>query len=104
MLFVSSNFLHFFQGVLQDSVLSLELKIATKQLFLKQQRKPIDIVCPHVIERHLIQLKPLWTHFWWEKTKELCVRLSLVGFFLLPKLYLSTSSFPAASLPKGVLA
>lgn len=78
------NFLHFFQSVLQDCVLSLKLKIATKQLFLKHQGKPIDVICPHVIERHLIQLKPLWTHFWGEKTKELCMRLSVV--FLLPRL------------------
>lgn len=62
------NFLHFCQGVLHDSVLSLELKVATKQLLLKQEGEPVGIICPHAIEGHLIQLEPLRAHFWWEET------------------------------------
>lgn len=42
------------------------------------------------MEWHLIQLKPLRTHFWWEKTKELCMRLSLV--FFLPRLWASVNT------------
>lgn len=78
------NFLHFFQAVLQDGVLSLELKIATKQLSLKHQGKPVAVIWPHAMEWHLVQLKPLRPHFWWQKTRELCMGLS--PGFLLPTL------------------
>lgn len=57
------NFLHFFQAVLQDGVLSLELKITTKQLSLKHQGKPVAVIRPHAMEGHLVQLKPLGPHF-----------------------------------------
>lgn len=69
------NFLHFFQGVFHNGVLSLELKVATKQLSLKHQWEPKDIIWPHLFERHLIQLKPLRLHFCWGK-KQFCLKFS----------------------------
>lgn len=97
------NFLHFFQAVLQDGVLSLELKIATKQLSLKHQGKPIAVIWPHAMERHLVQLKPLGPHFWWQKKKELCTWDFLMDFCCLHCEYWSTSSFPLqpSCLPSG---
>lgn len=76
------NFLHFFQAVLHDGVLSLKLKIASKQLSLKHQGKPVAVIWPHAVEGHLVQLEPLGPHFWGQETKELSMGLS--HGFLLP--------------------
>ncbi|KAF2977529.1 hypothetical protein EK904_000434 [Melospiza melodia maxima] len=92
-------------AVLQDGVLSLELKIATKQLSLKHQGKPVAVIRPHAMEGHLVQLKPLGPHFWWHRTKELCV--GHARGFLLPMLNIgqqaASLSSPAAFLLGGIL-
>lgn len=86
------NFLHFFQAVLQDGVLSLELKIATEQLSLKHQGKPIAVIWPHAMEGHLVQLKPLGPHFWGQKQKNSAWDM-LMDFCCLHCEYWSTGSF-----------
>lgn len=100
------NFLHFFQAVLQDGVLSLELKIATKQLSLKHQGKPIAVIWPHAMEGHLVQLKPLGPHFWRQKTKELCMGL-VHGIFAAYTVHIGQTAAslysPAAFLLGGIL-
>lgn len=61
---VLSEFVHLFQSVAEDHVVTLELKVSNKFLLLEYQGEPQNIVSPHFAEGNLVTLEPPRPHLY----------------------------------------